>query len=252
MHAKTATTSRSYLYAIISGSEERSFGPLGLKGGEVRTIVEGDVGAVISDVSDERIRPERRNLTVHQEVLVRLMKETTPLPMSFGIIANDRNAIRKVLSRNHEEFTAQLKRVAGKVEMGLRVALSMPNIFEYFVDTHQELKDARDMLHCAHREPTHDDKIEIGRLFDRMLNEDREAYTDSVKEILSGHCFEFKINKCRNEREVMNLACLVGRDAQPEFESSVFESARLFDNNFAFDYSGPWAPHNFVEMQLKL
>jgi hypothetical protein len=50
----------------------------------------------------------------------------------------------------------------------------------------------------------------------------------------------------------MNLACLVERAAMPQFESRVFEAARQFDNNFAFDYNGPWAPHNFVEINLDL
>jgi len=50
----------------------------------------------------------------------------------------------------------------------------------------------------------------------------------------------------------MNLACLVPCQAQAEFEQEVFEAAKLFDNHFAFDYNGPWAPHNFVDLELKL
>jgi hypothetical protein len=43
----------------------------------------------------------------------------------------------------------------------------------------------------------------------------------------------------------------VGRDAQVRFEEGVFEAAKLFDNNYTFDYNGPWAPHNFVELDLQ-
>jgi hypothetical protein len=50
----------------------------------------------------------------------------------------------------------------------------------------------------------------------------------------------------------MNLACLVKRDAMPQFEADVFEVAKQFDNNFALDYNGPWAPHNFVNVDLEL
>jgi hypothetical protein len=50
---------------------------------------------------------------------------------------------------------------------------------------------------------------------------------------------------------VINLACLVKRDAQEAFSAGVFAAANLFDNNFSFDYSGPWAPHNFVEIDLE-
>jgi hypothetical protein len=50
----------------------------------------------------------------------------------------------------------------------------------------------------------------------------------------------------------MNLACLVKRGALPKFETAIFEAAKLFDNNYSFDYNGPWAPHNFVELDLSL
>jgi hypothetical protein len=36
----------------------------------------------------------------------------------------------------------------------------------------------------------------------------------------------------------------------PLFEIVDFEAAKHCDNNFAFDYNGPWAPHNFVEIDL--
>jgi hypothetical protein len=45
---------------------------------------------------------------------------------------------------------------------------------------------------------------------------------------------------------------LVERSALAQFEGCVFQAAQQFDNNFAFDYNGPWAPHNFVEIDLKL
>jgi hypothetical protein len=141
--------------------------------------------------------------------------------------------------------------VAGKVEMGLRVAWDVPNIFEYFVNTHAELRLARDRLVGARHEFTQEEKIELGRMFDRLLHDDREDHTRKVERVLDPVCAEFKANPCRNEREVMNLACLVRREAQEEYSAAVFAAAKRFDNNFGFDYSGPWAPHNFVDLELE-
>ena len=210
---------------------------------------------MVSDVLDDRIRPERRHLAAQQAVLKGLMSRADAmLPMAFGIIADGPKAIQKILSRNHQAFLQQLQRVAGMVEMGLRVSLDVPNIFEYFITTHTELRAARDRFMGPYQNASQEDKIELGRLFDHLLNEDREAYTEKVEEILSTYCQEIKRNNCRNESEVMKLACLVGREAGPQaaFEEGVFAAAKLFDNNFTFDYNGPWAPHNFVELDLQL
>lgn len=241
-----------YLYAIASGPDVRTQGAVGLFGGKVFAITGGHIVALVSEVPDEKIRPERRNLGSHQGVLKKLMEESTVLPMSFGIIADGPKAIRRILAKNHEEFVRELCRVDGAVEMGLRVVWDVPNIFEYFVNNHPELRAARDHFLGNYRGQTQADKIEVGRMFDRLLNEVRELHTEKVEEILSPRCSEIKRNATRNEKEVMNLACLVKREALPEFETAIFDAAKLFDNNFSFDYNGPWAPHNFVELDLSL
>jgi hypothetical protein len=252
MASHASTTRKLYLYAIAPASNGRSFGPIGLDGGTVYSVTNGRVSAVVSEVP-EKLRPERRQLAAHQGVLKRLMLETAAvLPFSFGIVADGPAAIQGILSRNQKEFLEQMRRVGGRVEMGLRVTWDVPNIFAYFVRTHPELRAVRDRFFGGHRELTQDDKIEVGRAFDRMLTEDREAYAQRVEEILAPHCVEIRRNKPRNEREAVNLACLVPREGEERFGAAVFEAAKLFDNNYAFDYNGPWAPHNFVDLTLDL
>ncbi len=252
MATQASNRTGRYLYAIIAGGDERTYGALGIDGGDVYTLSSGQIAAVISDMRNAKIRPERRNIAAHQTVLKRLMEETTPLPMRFGIIAESPRAVEKILTANRKAFLDQLRRVEDCVEMGLRVTWDVPNIFEYLILSHPELRDARDRFLGGHREPSQEDKIEVGRTFDRILNGDREEYAEKVEEALSDSCADIKRNSPRNEREVINLACLVAHKASSRFENAIFEAAALFDNHFAFDYSGPWAPHNFVDIELKL
>ena len=249
--ATAAARNRRYLFAVVYAADVQPCGCAGMDGNEVSNIVDGRLAAVVSGVMGPKIRPERRYLARHQEVLKQLLTTTTPLPMSFGILADHPEAVRKILRRNQRMFLEQLQHVAGKVEFGLRVTWDVPNIFEYFVTTNAELRSARDRFLGGNRQPSQEEKIEIGRLFDRLLGEERESHTEQVERILSRACFEVKANKCRNEHEVMHLACLVGRHAQESFGNAVFQAAQMFDNNFAFDYNGPWAPHNFVEVGLE-
>jgi len=252
MVAEISRKEGKYLYAIAPGDNDRNYGPVGINGSGVYTISDGQVAAVVSDIPNKNIRPERRNLAAHHAVLKRLLDETTVLPTSFGIIAADADSVLKILSRNQKAFLKQLKRLAGKVEMGLRITWDVPNIFEYFVLTHPHLRVARDRFIGGSREPTQEDKIELGRMFERILNDDREASTDKVEKILQTQFIEVKRNQTRTEREVVNLACLVDRGSLSQFETAVLEAAKLFDNNFAFEYNGPWAPHNFVEMDIDI
>jgi hypothetical protein len=242
-----------YLYAVFAGADGEqfdSFGPCGIDGSLVYTVCHGGLAAVVSELPNEKLRPERRRLAAHHDVLKRLLARCTLLPMSFGIIADGQESIERILSLNRQAFTKQLARLDDKVEMGLRVAWDVPNIFEYFVDGHQELRALRDRVFWGGRKPTRDDSIELGRLFDRTHTQERELQTEKVLRTLRSHCVEFKENTPHNGGEVMNLALLIRRDAQKEFEQGVFDTAKHFDNHYAFDFNGPWPAHNFVEVEL--
>jgi hypothetical protein len=206
---------------------------------------------VVSDVPNRPLRPERRNLATHYNVLKRLMSQSAVLPMGFGTIADSAESILRILQIHQEVLLDQLRRVEGKFEMGLRVSWSVPNIFEHFVSTHPELCELRDKLFRPGCDPSPQEKIALGQLFDRTLNAERAAHTLSVVGALRPACFEIKDNKVRDEREVMNLACLVGRDAQARFEEGVFNAAREFNDAYTFDISGPFPPHNFVDLDLR-
>ena len=247
-----AVSESKYLYAIIAGQPELHYASAGLGGADIFAITAGSVSAVVSDVPAGRLRAERSHLTAHRDVLARLMRSVTPLPVSFGTVAASAQAVRQILLQNQRSFGEQLKRVAGKAEMGLRVFWDVTNIFEYFINTHPALRVARDHLFGRRREPTQDEKLELGRFFENLLEEDREACAEKVEEGLSSAGIEHKRNKSRNEREILSLACLIRRGEQAAFEAQVLEIAKLFNNNYAFDYSGPWPPYNFVQMDLRL
>ena len=175
MGSKETKIEGKYLYAIISADTAKEYGNIGINGESVYLIADQHIAAVVSDYSNGKIRPERRHVAAHQGVLKRLMEDDTPLPITFGVVGDGEKKIRQILSLNRKSFTEQLRRVHGKVEMGLRVAWDVPNIFEYFVNTHAEIRLARDQFMGNNRVPTQEDKMEVGRLFDRVLKEDRDC-----------------------------------------------------------------------------
>jgi hypothetical protein len=241
-----------YLYAIADAvAIPPVYGNIGINGAPVYVITQGALAAVVSDITEKRIRPERKNLAAHNAVVKRLMEESTVLPVAFGTIAASNKALINILKHNSATFTEQLDVVRGKVELGLRVVLDVPNIFEYMVSRHADLTELRDSMLGKQHGLSQSDKIEMGRLFDHLLTQDRELHTETVMEVLESRCVDIKQNPTREEKEVMHLACLVERGAQKSFEDGVFEAANRFDNNFSFDFNGPWAPHHFVNVALQ-
>ncbi len=251
-----ATTGR-YLYGLIRSTDDVDFGAIGLthagKRGRVHTLLVDSMGAVVSDFSPgERLLPLRRNIEPHNAVLREVMRTTTVVPMTFGHVARSDEEIRKTLRRHRAAIGAQLDRVAGAVEMGLKVKWDVDSIYDYIVGVDPELAAMRDQIFGRSTAPTQNEKMELGKLFEDRLNRERDEQAERVMEMFRPHVREIRANPPKDEKMVMDLAFLVSRDAQKAFEQRVYEVAGAFPAEYVFDYSGPWAPFHFVDLDLGL
>jgi hypothetical protein len=207
----------------------------------------GPFCAVVSECPMETVRAERRHIAAAQRVLAALNRELDFLPMAFGTVTSSAADLRSFLEGHHEVLTAQLQRVAGAIEMGLRVSLEVSDPIAYLVDRTPMLKAARERVFRGGRTPSYDDKIRLGQMFDETLHRYREARTAQVVALVGASCAELMTLPVRKEKEIANLAALVSRSGRDQFEAAVHVSASQFDEDIAFDISGPWPPVNFVQ-----
>ena len=63
-----------------------------------------------------------------------------------------------------------------------------------------------------------DEKVELGRLFESLLQQARERHTQRVMEALAPYCAEVRKIDPGDERMIMKLACLVDSDGQGRWE----------------------------------
>src|SRR5262245_20306073 len=120
-----ATTGR-YVYGLIRSPHDMELGNIGLlRDGvlaRVFTLRVGSLAAVVSELPIERkILPLRKHIARHHTVLCEVMKTATILPLTFGHVARSEDEIAKALQRNRRSIGAQLDRIDGQVEMGVKV-----------------------------------------------------------------------------------------------------------------------------------
>ncbi len=240
-----------YLYGITT-ADAAGCPAGGVAGAAVETLVEGRLAAVVSRIAPGRIRPQRANLAAHHRVLHELAEQSPVLPVVFGTVAGDEEQLRCLLQENHDALVQRLTRLRGTVEMGLKIFWDLPNVFEYFVASHQELEAMRNRLFRPGRTPSVDEKVQLGELFVSLLQQARQRHTRRVREALTPYCVEMRLIDAGEERLIMKLACLVQRDRQGQWEEGVRQAAGLFDDHYRFDYNGPWPPYNFTDIDLRL
>ena len=245
------TSNGKYIYGFTRSDVTFNSAMQGIDGKQVFIICGNGVAAVVSDGPTGKLRPERKNLSAQNNVVKEVMKTLVILPVAFGVVADNEAGIKKILKLNRDSFVSQLKRLEGKVEMGLKIVWDVENIFEFMVKSHRTLELFRDNVFLKPTGATQEEKLELGRMFESVLNEDREKHLATVRGILKNNCCEIKVNKPKDEKTVIKLACLVEKAKLEQFEKGIFDAAKVFDDHYAFDFNGPWAPHNFVNIQLK-
>lgn len=242
---------RTYLYAIADASAVDADDYTGVMDAPVRLLRHDDLAAVVSDAPDGTLRPRRRHLKAHHDLLKGLMDTSTVLPMAFGVLADEPEQVRSFLQSHAGTLRSQLDHVRGHAEVGLRVKWTVDDIFEYFVETYDELRELRDSVFGENREPTRREKIQVGEEFEALLQEVREGHEVTVREHMATACRDIVADDPTDEAEVMNLACLVPRDGMDAFEEALMGAAEEFSDDFTFTYTDPMAPYSFADVAFE-
>ena len=108
-----------YAYAVTTPLSDSPAGT-GLEGAPVRVVATGELAAVVSDRDDAPLRASEDSLWAHERVVEDLMSDRAVLPMRFGSLLPDEDAVRALLNTRRAELTTGLARVAGAIELGVR------------------------------------------------------------------------------------------------------------------------------------
>src|ERR1700739_4504156 len=100
-----------YVYGIFPGDIEvdPDFTGVGDPPGKIKAVRDGDLAAVISTVELDRPLGTPDDLRAHTRVLDESVTEVPVLPMRFGAVLSDEDAVAtELLQANHDEFARAL------------------------------------------------------------------------------------------------------------------------------------------------
>ena len=201
---------KRYVYGIIE-NEPLTLDVDGVDGADsVYTVDYQKHAALVSDI--DTMDPEQNddNVSAHDDVLRTVMTHgdgRTVVPMQFGMVFESNRALKNVLRSGRLAFTRALRKVDGKVELGVKVI-----------------------------EP------EDGGVDRAKVRESAEAELGPLSvNVVEGDQF--------SDRLVLNQSYLVEESDQAAFDDAV-DRVREADENAKVQYSGPWAPYNFVDIEI--
>jgi Gas vesicle synthesis protein GvpL/GvpF len=241
-------TTPRYVYAIGRALDPAGLAGLaGIDGAEVHRIAHRDLVAVVSAApSDEaalRARLERLDelaavAQAHHAVVAAVATQTVVAPFRLATIYRDEHRVRELLHDRYEEFKALLDRLAGTVEVGIKL----------YVEDRSPARAA----------PSASGRAYLQQLSQRHRRRDEEwrhaaAAVERVDTALGAHA----LDRCRHRPQpaqlsgaaghnVLNAAYLVLTRRVTEF-TELAQRLATDEPTLRVEVTGPWAPYSFAE-----
>jgi len=242
-----------YFYGVILVDSERQFGPIGLDGAPVYTIMYRDIAAIVSQHPLVPLKPLRRNLSPFHQTLRSASQHHTTIPAKFGQIAEDEEQVRRLLQSHYGRLRMELERLHSKGEIGVKVVWDVENLSEHILQSDDELRKLRDQLLLRGSPPTRQERIELGGLLYDRINAKRQEVTHLLVKGLRPAAADVRIDEPNDDRMVTTAAFLVAQERRSDFEEAIGKLADLLGQEYAVKVDGPWPPFSFVthiELQL--
>jgi hypothetical protein len=238
-----------YIYCISDSVDVSSFGKGGIESEEeeIFTIVYKDICAVVSYAEIKQYRPTRKNNLVHQGNIERVMEKYNVLPFRFGIVANNKEGIIKILDSKYQHFKDLLVKVDNRFEMGVKITHS--NVEEVL----SSISSSNPVIAELKREKrvvtgNLNMIIEVGKIIERELNTISLKYKDDIFEIISDFADESIANENLSNEMVLNASFLIGKDKEADFDKLINNLDKGYGNKLNFKCAGPFPPYNFVKI----
>ena len=241
-----------YIYGIVEEPRLRRFSFTGVGEADVYTINHQKIAAIVSDSEFLEIDPTRKNVHAHTVVQDELLKEYTLLPMGFGMVATSQDEVRGLLEKNYQGLLTELNRLAGSIEVELKVFWDQEAIIKEIQGENQEFSRLKAKINAASSPIEAQNLLAMaGQLVEGIVCDWKTRYAELVYTVLKELSCEAKMNDPVGLKNLLNASFLIEKSRESEFKEQVYTLDSKFQGKVNFKYVGPMPPYNFVDLRLE-
>ncbi len=135
-------TDKNY-YVCCFVENSRSTNIQGIDSQTVQCLSIEKIGIVVSEFMGDTempVRSSRKNLLTHQQINEDVLRQTTVLPLQFGIVLSV-TQLEELVAQKADEIKEKLTELRGKIELSLKgIWKDMPTVFEQIVTQNPDIQ----------------------------------------------------------------------------------------------------------------
>jgi hypothetical protein len=205
------------------------------------TVADGPLVGLVTETADEEALPTRANLLHHTQVLEHATEHSTVLPMRFGVVVPDAEAlIADFLTPERETLLATLDRLEGHVELRLRGTYDEAQVIRVVLDEDPHAARLRG------RGGT-DAKMELGERIVAGIERRRDRDAAVVEAALRPHATASTAAPVTQPLDAFSNSYLVSGADRDGFEAAVDALGDRLAPVVKLELVGPVPPFSFAD-----
>ncbi|WP_040795604.1 GvpL/GvpF family gas vesicle protein [Nocardia higoensis] len=238
-----------YVYGIVPGDvepEDHATG-VGDPPGRITVVRQGDVAALVSEVPIGRPLGTPDDLTAHARLLDGSAAVAPVLPLRFGAVLTDADAVQEELLKSHEDtLRTALGELEGRAQFVIRGRYVEKAILRELLESDPEVQRLRAEIRDKPEDATRNERIALGEMINNAIEQRRAADTDRVVGALDDLDPLVNLRPPTHEEEAVHVAVLIELERQGELEQKLTELAEEWDGRVELSLLGPMAAYDFV------
>jgi hypothetical protein len=241
-------TTAYFVYGIMPGDVRPTEDARGLgdPAAAVTTVTQGRIAALVSEVPMDRPLGRPEDLVAYQRLLDGTTGTAPVLPLRFGAVLADREAVEAVLADHHDAFLAALNELDGRAEFIVRGRYVERALLQQILRDVPEAARLRDSLHGQPEESTMDIRVRLGEIVNQAVEAMRATDTGTVIGQLGPSIVRSAERQPTHEQDAVHVAVLVDNARRRNFQRAVESIAKRWHGRVDLRLLGPLAPYDFV------
>jgi hypothetical protein len=238
-----------YVYGIVPADvqvEQHAEG-IGDPPAKVDVIREGDIAALVSAVPTDEPLGKPECLQAHARLLDGTAAVSPVLPMRFGAVMTDADAVAEELLRNnHDEFADALHALEGHAEYIIKGRYDEAAILGEVLSESQQARQLREQIRDKSEDAARDSRLALGELVTNAIEVKRNADTKAVLKDIKGLAKQVNNREPTHELDAVHVALLAEVERQGELERAVEKLGEHWRGRVELRLLGPLAAYDFV------
>ena len=238
-----------YVYGIAPADLEATSDARGVGDppGKVSIVRHDQIAALVSDIDLGGPLGTPEDLLAHQQLLDAAASEVPVLPMRFGAVMTDAEAVKEeLLAPHHDEFLAALNELGGRVEYVVKGRYVEEAILSEVLSEVPTAQELRQQLIGQPEDATRNLRIQLGEIISEAITAKREKDTQALLEAMADKCVTSAVREPSHELDAANVAFLMDTSREKDIEQVIDDLADNWDGRVELRLLGPMAAYDFV------